>query len=67
MHTAAQENYSGHTSIDKKAITGRKFTGNPMRVVTRSGCGHKRQVSQRSLLDLWEEPYVKMARLSEVK
>ena len=38
-----------------------------MRVVTRSGCGHRRQVSQRSLLDLWEGPYVVMARLSEVK
>ena len=34
----------------EKNITGRKFTGNPMRVVTRSGCGHKRQVSQRSFL-----------------
>ena len=42
--------------VPTKSITGRKFTWNPMRVVTGSGCGHKRQVSQRSLLTCGKDP-----------
>ena len=47
-HSSAGETLG--TDQRGRTIPGRKFTQNPMRVVTRSGCGHKRRLSQRSLL-----------------
>ena len=54
-HSSARE-LLGTDQRRQKTITGRKFTGNPVRVMTRSGCGHKRQVSQRKLLTCGKGP-----------
>ena len=49
-HSSARE-LLGSDQRRQKSYYWKKIHGNPMRVVTRSGCGHKRQVSQRSFLN----------------
>ena len=66
-HSSAQENYSGQTSVDKKAITGRKFMGEPYAIGDKVWVWSQEAIKSKKSFDLWEGPYVGMARLSEVR
>ena len=49
MHTAVREKSYGWINFDKRTSTGRKFMGNPMRLMTKSRCGLKKKFNQGKL------------------